>query len=63
MERASTGVETELLDLSGATLEDLDRDDGLSSVAQRLLDAVQFPPTLVNAASSGQNCVSEGTPE
>ncbi|WP_435240744.1 hypothetical protein [Streptomyces cucumeris] len=63
MERVATGVETELLDLSGATLEDLDRGDGFPSVTQRLLDAVQFPPTLVTAATSGQNCVSERTPE
>ncbi|MBP8535975.1 hypothetical protein [Streptomyces sp. MK37H] len=59
MERVATEVETELLDLSGATLEDLDRHEGISAVTERLLDIVQRPPTVGgNASSSPDACVS-----
>ncbi|WP_413104519.1 hypothetical protein [Streptomyces sp. Inha503] len=57
MERVATEVETELLDLSGATLEDLDRYEGLSAVTERLLDLVQRPPTIGNSSTS-EPCVS-----
>ncbi|MCQ8188455.1 hypothetical protein [Streptomyces rugosispiralis] len=57
MERVATEVETELLDLSGATLEDLERHEGISAVTERLLDIVQRPPTIANASSSDP-CVS-----
>jgi hypothetical protein len=57
MERAATEVETELLDLSGATLEDLDAcDDAFLLAARRLLDIVQAPPTVANASSTGNGC-------
>lgn len=59
MERVATEVETELLDLSGTTLEDLERYEGLSAVTERLLDIVQRPPTVGgNASSSQEVCVS-----
>ncbi|MFF7651282.1 hypothetical protein ACFZCY_15730 [Streptomyces sp. NPDC007983] len=58
MERVATEVETALLDLSGATLEDLDRDEGIAAVALRLIGAVQNPATAANSANAGQNCVS-----
>ncbi|WP_413805616.1 hypothetical protein [Streptomyces sp. OE57] len=61
MERVATEVETELLDLSGATLEDLDRHEGLSAVTERLLDIVQRPPTVGGNSSSSSStgeCVS-----
>ncbi|CDR04089.1 hypothetical protein [Streptomyces iranensis] len=57
MERVATEVETELLDLSGATLEDLERYEGLSAVTERLLDIVQRPPTIGNSSTS-EPCVS-----
>ncbi|MGV9851515.1 hypothetical protein ACWDWU_22495 [Streptomyces sp. NPDC003442] len=57
MERVATEVETELLDLSGATLEDLERYEGISAVTERLLDIVRCPPTIANASSS-EPCVS-----
>lgn len=56
MERVATEVETELLDLSGATLEDLDRDEGIAVVALRLIDAVQNPATAASSSATGQNC-------
>ncbi|WP_262701221.1 MULTISPECIES: hypothetical protein [Streptomyces] len=56
MERVATEVETELLDLSGATLEDLERHQGLSAVTERLLDIVQYPPTVGGNSSSSENC-------
>jgi hypothetical protein len=58
MERVATEVETELLDLSGATLEDLDRDEEMAAVALRLICAVRNPATSANAANTGQNCGS-----
>ncbi|AQW48039.1 MULTISPECIES: hypothetical protein [Streptomyces] len=58
MERVATEVETELLDLSGATLEDLERHEGLSAVTERLLDIVQRPPTIGNSSVSQDGCVS-----
>ncbi|MBU3866117.1 hypothetical protein KN815_19185 [Streptomyces sp. 4503] len=63
MERVATEVETELLDLSGATLEDLERreglrHEGLSAVTERLLDIVQRPPTIGNSSASQETCVS-----
>lgn len=56
MERVATEVETELLDLSGATLEDLERHEGLSAVTERLLDIVQFPPTVAGNSSATNQC-------
>lgn len=56
MERAATGVETELVDLSGTTLEELGDSQEFTLATQRLLDLVQCPPTLANAASSGAGC-------
>ncbi|MBO3678017.1 hypothetical protein [Streptomyces sp. NEAU-YJ-81] len=56
MERVATEVETELLDLSGATLEDLERHEGLSAVTERLLDIVQFPPTVGGNSSASGAC-------
>ena len=58
MERVATEVETELLDLSGATLEDLDRDEGIAAVALRLIGAVRNPATAATASNTGQNCGS-----
>ncbi|WP_199844353.1 hypothetical protein [Streptomyces sp. RTd22] len=58
MERVATEVETELLDLSGATLEDLDRDEGIAAVALRLIDAVRNPATAASASDAGQSCGS-----
>ncbi|AEM83367.1 hypothetical protein [Streptomyces violaceusniger] len=58
MERVATEVETELLDLSGATLEDLERHEGVSAVTERLLDIVQRPPTIGNSSASPDSCVS-----
>ncbi|MFC9225459.1 hypothetical protein [Streptomyces hygroscopicus] len=58
MERVATEVETELLDLSGATLEDLERHEGLSPVTERLLDVVQSPPTISNASATNVGCAS-----
>ncbi|MFS7872230.1 hypothetical protein ACWELB_11320 [Streptomyces asiaticus] len=61
MERVATEVETELLDLSGATLEDLERYEGLSAVTERLLDIVRCPPTVggnASTSSSTGTCVS-----
>ncbi|GAA0917910.1 MULTISPECIES: hypothetical protein [Streptomyces violaceusniger group] len=58
MERVATEVETELLDLSGATLEDLERHEGLSAVTERLLDIVQCPPTVGGNSSSSEGCGS-----
>ncbi|MEU4893940.1 hypothetical protein AB0B12_15870 [Streptomyces sp. NPDC044780] len=58
MERVATEVETELLDLSGATLADLERHEGLSAVTERLLDVVQFPPTVNGNSSASNVCVS-----
>ncbi|MFE2442025.1 hypothetical protein ACPEIC_00940 [Stenotrophomonas sp. NPDC087984] len=56
MERVATEVETELLDLSGATLEDLERHKGLSAVTERLLDIVQYPPTVSGNSSTSEGC-------
>ncbi|WP_199830973.1 hypothetical protein [Streptomyces sp. NBRC 110028] len=56
MERVAIEVETELLDLSGATLEDLDRDEGIAAVALRLIGAVRNPATASSSSNAGQNC-------
>ncbi|RNG39129.1 hypothetical protein [Streptomyces botrytidirepellens] len=59
MERVATEVETELLDLSGATLEDLDRDEGTTAVALRLICAVRNPATSASSSdATQQSCVS-----
>jgi len=58
MERVATEVETELLDLSGATLEDLDRDEGIAAMALCLIGAVRNPATAANSAATGTNCGS-----
>ena len=58
MERVATEVETELLDLSGATLEDLDRDEGIVAMALCLIGAVRNPATAANSAATGTNCGS-----
>ncbi|MGW3572104.1 hypothetical protein ACWDSL_51035 [Streptomyces sp. NPDC000941] len=56
MERAATGVETELVDLSGTTLEELGDSEEFTVATQRLLDLVQSPPTIANAAASSSGC-------
>ncbi|MFD8092556.1 hypothetical protein [Streptomyces malaysiensis] len=59
MERVATEVGTELLDLSGTTLEDLERYEGLSAVTEWLLDIVQRPPMVGgNTSQSQESCVS-----
>ncbi|MGR3935103.1 hypothetical protein [Streptomyces sp. BRA346] len=58
MERVATEVETELLDLSGATLEDLDRDEGAIEVALRLIRAVRNPATSASSSDAQQGCIS-----
>lgn len=56
MERAATGVETELVDLSGTTLEELGDSQELTLATRRLLELVQSPPTLANAAANQEGC-------
>ncbi|MER7790522.1 hypothetical protein [Streptomyces sp. NPDC097640] len=56
MERAATGVETELVDLSGTTLEELGDGQEFTLATRRLLELVQSPPTLANAADNQEGC-------
>ncbi|KUJ68394.1 hypothetical protein ACZ90_19165 [Streptomyces albus subsp. albus] len=56
MERAASEIETELVDLSTSTLQDLDHGPMFRSAIQRLLDAVESPLTSVNSAS-GESCL------
>lgn len=56
MERAATGVETELVDLSGTTLEELGDSQEFTLATQRLLDLVQSPPTRSTSAESKSGC-------
>ncbi|KAK1183670.1 hypothetical protein B7755_039415 [Streptomyces sp. NBS 14/10] len=56
MERAATGVETELVDLSGTTLEELGDSQEFTLATQRLLKLVQSPPTLSTSAANQQGC-------
>jgi hypothetical protein len=56
MERAATGVETELVDLSGTTLEELGDSQEFTLATRRLLKLVQSPPTLATAADAKQGC-------
>jgi hypothetical protein len=56
MERAATEVETELLDLSGMTLEELDGGQDVASEINRLLTRVESPPTLGNSSAGALEC-------
>ncbi|ADI05248.1 hypothetical protein SBI_02127 [Streptomyces bingchenggensis BCW-1] len=56
MERAATGVETELVDLSGTTLEELGESQEFTLATRRLLDLVQSPPTLSTSSANGPGC-------
>lgn len=56
MERVAAEVETELLDLSGATLEELDGNQEFALAIQRLLNLVQSPPTRATSADSKSGC-------
>ncbi|GAA2352625.1 hypothetical protein GCM10010246_46660 [Streptomyces cuspidosporus] len=56
MERAATGVETELVDLSETTLEELGDGQEFTLATRRLLERVQSPPTLATAAASSSDC-------
>ncbi|MBH5333620.1 hypothetical protein IHE55_01870 [Streptomyces pactum] len=54
MERAAAGIETDLVDLSASTLQDLDHDETLRPEILRLLDAVEAQPALVTSVDSGE---------
>ncbi|MET7761428.1 hypothetical protein ABZS71_05075 [Streptomyces sp. NPDC005393] len=56
MERVAAEVETELLDLSGATLEELDGNQEFALAIQRLLNLVQSPPTRATSADTKSGC-------
>lgn len=57
MDRAATEVETELLDLSEATLADLEAHRGFAAATERLLAEVEAPPMLGgNTSDTGNDC-------
>lgn len=56
MDRVATGVETELPDLSGVALADLEVFASFSAVAESLLDEVEAPPTVGGNASDSGSC-------
>lgn len=56
MERAATGVETELVDLSGTTLEELGDSQEFAPAIRRLLGLVQSPPTRSTSADTKTGC-------
>lgn len=60
MERTAADIETELVDLSASTLQDLDRGGVLQPEIQRLLDAVESQPVIANAVTDqgGETCPS-----